>query len=76
MAMPTWSSIRYIFCWYDASSPNERYKQVIIKETGTHDCMIRTLRANKIACVFDRRPTAAEPCFTASRAYSTWCRRP
>lgn len=24
IAMPTWSSIRYIFCWYEASSPNER----------------------------------------------------
>ena len=24
IAMPTWSSMRNIFCWYDASSPLER----------------------------------------------------
>jgi len=25
IAIPTWSSIRNIFCWYDASSPVDRY---------------------------------------------------
>lgn len=25
IAIPTWSSIRNIFCWYDASSPVERF---------------------------------------------------
>jgi len=29
-------------------------------------------RATRMACVFDFRPTQAEPCFTASMAYSSW----
>ena len=38
IAMPTWSSMRNIFCWYDASSPLERCRQTkmahrIIRET-------------------------------------------
>src|SRR5258706_5991620 len=36
----------------------------------------RTFKARRIACVLDRSPMAAEPCLTASRAYSTWCSRP
>lgn len=31
-----------------------------------------TFRATRATCVFDLRPTAAEPCLIASRAYSTW----
>jgi hypothetical protein len=38
--------------------------------------MTRTLRARSMAWFLDRRPTAAEPCLTASSAYSTWCNRP
>jgi hypothetical protein len=38
--------------------------------------MARTLRARRMAWVLERKPTAAEPCLTASRAYSTWCNRP
>lgn len=34
------------------------------------------LRAIKTACVLFLSPTVAEPSFTASIAYSTWCRRP
>ena len=29
MAIPTWSSIRNIFCWYAASSPVDRCKEGI-----------------------------------------------
>jgi hypothetical protein len=36
----------------------------------------RTLRPRITACDFERRPTAADPCLTASSEYSTWCRRP
>lgn len=35
-----------------------------------------TLRATRTACVFDFSPTVAEPCFTASMAYSIWWIRP
>ena len=38
--------------------------------------MWRTFKPRIIACVLDRKPTAAEPCFTASSEYSTWCSRP
>ena len=36
IAMPTWSSIRNIFCWYEASSPLERWRsrgEVAVAET-------------------------------------------
>lgn len=32
-----------------------------------------TFKATRIACVLDFRPKEAEPCFTASIAYSIWC---
>ena len=39
--------------------------------TATVQVTIHTFKANKTEWVFERNPTAADPCFTASRAYST-----
>ena len=36
----------------------------------------RTFRATSTACVLLTRPTTADPCLSASRAYSTWKMRP
>ena len=38
--------------------------------------MEATLRATRTQWVLDTKPTAAEPCLIASRAYSTWKMRP
>jgi len=35
-----------------------------------------TFKATRTACVFDLSPTVADPCFTASIAYSIWWIRP
>ncbi len=45
-------------------------------QRGGEGVLRPTLRASRMECELDRRPTAAEPCLTASREYSTWWRRP
>lgn len=37
---------------------------------------VERFSVNSTACVLDRSPMAADPCLTASSAYSTWCSLP
>jgi hypothetical protein len=47
--------------------------KVLLSHSITGD---NTFRATSTACVLLTNPTATEPCFIASRAYSTWKIRP
>lgn len=41
-----------------------------------HEVYRHTFNVKSTACVLLRRPIQADPCFTASRAYSIWCSLP
>ena len=44
--------------------------------TSPPTALLPTFTATRTPCVLERRPTQAEPCFTASSAYSVWWMRP
>ena len=48
----------------------------LVRRQHLFEHKIPTFNASKMECVLERKPTAAEPCLTASSAYSTWCSRP
>lgn len=52
----------------------ELYK--VRQENRNDGHWVNLFKAARTQCVFDRAPTAALPCLTASMAYSTWWRRP
>lgn len=90
--MPTWLSTCRIFFWWAASSDWAlcRNRKTINTQdlhvwwmSSAHMVVLIpytmndfTFNATRTAWVLDLSPTVAEPCFTASMAYSIWWIRP